>query len=143
MRRTSKKSGTDEGSVPLVSIAGVIAVMLLLPTVLYSVAPEGPMREGDTVFAKGRQVANFPAHEQRRKAGYEKSCVLEPKDPLIVVEKPPSRPEGFFLAQVQGKTAIEVPFCPPQAKILVKPAQVIQKLSLWQEFKERMAYLVR
>jgi hypothetical protein len=39
-------------------------------------------------------------------------------------------------AQVQGKSRIEWPFCPPQAEILIKPYQFLQKPALLQDIKD-------
>jgi hypothetical protein len=46
----SRRPGAEP---PLWSIAAAAGVIILTPMLLYSLAPEGPIREGDTVFSSG------------------------------------------------------------------------------------------
>jgi hypothetical protein len=117
-----------------------MAVMLIVPVVLYSIAPPGPIREGDTVFAGGRYKVVLADPGRYRQAGYDTSCVIEPRDPLMVVQRPT---EGGIRVQVQGKTKIELPFCPPQAEIVVKAHHVIQKPDLLSDMKDSLLDLFR
>lgn len=128
---------------PLWSIGLAVAVMLIVPTILYSMAPAGPIREGDTVFGSGRHrvVLAHPTDYQR--AGYENTCVLEFRDPLLVMSRPATSSAGPFRAQIQGKTKLEFPFCPPQAEVIVKPYHVFQKPNLLTDLKDSLTQIFK
>ncbi len=128
---------------PLWSIAAAAAVIILTPMVLFSLAPEGPIREGDTVFSTGAHKVSLYRPERHRQAGYDSTCLLDPKDPMIVLQTPPEGSDEDLLAQVQGKSAIEWPFCPPQAELLIKRYQVTQQPSLLQDFRDGMFRLLK
>lgn len=128
---------------PLWSIAAAAAVIILTPMVLFSLAPEGPIREGDTVFSTGAHKVSLYHPERHRQAGYDSTCLLDPKDPMIVLQTPPEGSDEDLLAQVQGKSAIEWPFCPPQAELLIKRYQVTQQPSLLQDFRDGMFRLLK
>jgi hypothetical protein len=131
----------SKGWPPLWSIAIASAVMLIVPAVLFVALPEGPIRAGDTVFANARQTVallNGTLYAGR----YESTCVLERRDPLVVVWRGDD-PGGPVRAQVQGKTAVEFPFCPPHAEVAVRPSQVFQKPDLWSDLKDSARQLFR
>lgn len=111
--------------------------------VLFSLAPEGPIREGDTVFSTGAHKVSLYNPERHRQAGYDATCLLDPKDPMIVLQTPPEGSDENLLAQVQGKSAIEWPFCPPQAELLIKRYQVTQQPSLLQDLRDGMFRLLK
>ena len=69
---------------PLWSIAAAAGVIILTPMLLYSLAPEGPIREGDTVFSSGAHKVSLFEPDRYRQAGYEATCMLDPKDPLLL-----------------------------------------------------------
>ena len=138
----SQQSRPESGP-PLWSIGLVIAIMLSAPLLIYSISPAGPIREGDTIFSGGAskvQLANPLLYESAR---FEGTCLLDPEDPLIVVQRPTDRPDGFVLARVQGKTVMEWPFCPPEADVLLSPGQVVQKPALWPELRVRLISLFK
>jgi hypothetical protein len=96
---------------PLWSIAAAAGVIILSPMLLYSLAPEGPIREGDTVFSSGAHKVSLFEPDRYRQAGYEATCMLDPKDPLIVTHSPSEDESGeVIIAQVQGKSTIECRF---------------------------------
>lgn len=128
---------------PLWSIATAAAVIILTPMVLFSLAPEGPIREGDTVFSTGAHKVSLNRPDQYRHAGYDSTCLLDPKDPMIVLQTPAEGSAEDFLAQVQGKNAIEWPFCPPQAELLIKRYQVTQQPSLLQDLRDGLFRLLK
>jgi hypothetical protein len=100
---------------------------------LYSMAPTGPIREGDTVFSNGSHKVALFQPDRYQSLGFESTCLLDPKDPLIVLQTPEQGPDGIILAQVQGKSTVEWPFCPPQAELLLRPSQTTQKLDVVQD----------
>ncbi|HEU4686023.1 MAG TPA: hypothetical protein VFS39_16065 [Nitrospira sp.] len=123
---------------PLWSIGFAVAVMLGAPLLIYSIAPAGPIREGDTIFPEGAAkvpLANPLLYEAAR---FDGTCLLDPQDPLIVVQRPADRPDGLILGKVQGKTVVEWPFCPPQAEVLLTPGQIVQKPDVWEDIKTRV-----
>lgn len=128
---------------PLWSIALAAAVIVLTPMVLYSIAPDGPIREGDTVFSSGSHKVPLFQPDRYREAGYESTCLLDPKDPLIVTHSPAETADDAIIAQVQGKSRLEWPFCPPQAELLVKRHHITQQPSLFQDLKDAVRRLFK
>lgn len=124
---------------PLWSIGFAVAIMLATPLLIYSISPSGPIREGDTVFADIATKVTFANPLLYESARFDGTCLLDPEDPLMVIERPSDRPDRLVLAKVQGKTAFEWPFCPPQAEVLISLRQVMQKPDLWSETKVRLS----
>ena len=139
----SKQPPRQGAEPPLWSIAAAAAVIILTPMLLFSVAPDGPIREGDTVFSTGAHKVSLYRPDQHRQAGYDSTCLLDPKDPMIVIHAPAEGSDEEIIAQVQGKSTIEWPFCPPQAELLVKPYQVTQQPSLLQDLRDGIARLLK
>lgn len=133
----SKQSSRQGAEPPLWSIAAAAAVILLTPMLLFSLAPDGPIRNGDTVFSTGAHKVPLFKPEQHRQVGYDSTCLLDPKDPMIVLHAPAEgSDEQEIIAQVQGKNRIEWPFCPPQAELIIKPHQVTQQPSLIKDLQD-------
>ena len=129
---------------PLWSIAAAAAVILLTPILLFSLAPDGPIRDGDTVFSTGAHKVPLFKPDQHRQAGYDSTCLLDPKDPMIVIHAPiEGLGEEEIIALVQGKNTIEWPFCPPQAELLIKPHQVTQQPGLIKDLRDGMMKLFK
>jgi len=128
---------------PLWSIGTTIALTLAVPLVLYLISPEGPIREGDTVFSTGRHTVVLAHPTEYERAGYEATCILELHDSLIVVHRPADHLDVPFRVQVQAKTALQFPFCPPQAEVFVKPSQVAQKPNVLADLKTGLARILR
>jgi hypothetical protein len=145
-RAVTDSAGNEETAQswpPLWSIGVAIAVMLIVPAILYSMAPEGPIREGDTVFGSGRHMVVLAHPTDYERAGYENTCVLEFRDPLLVMSRPAEPSAAPFRAQIQGKTKLEFPFCPPQAEVILKPYQVFQKPNLLTDLKDSLIEIFR
>ncbi|BFU95207.1 MAG: conserved protein of unknown function [Nitrospira sp.] len=109
----------------------VVLLMVATPLILYSIAPPGPVREGDTIFSDGSITVPLANSLLFERARFDGSCLLDPDDPLMVLTPPVEQADGRILAKVQGKTAIEWPFCPPQAEVLLSMQQITQKQALW------------
>ncbi len=120
---------------PLWSIGLAVAVILGAPLVLSSLAPTGPLREGDTAFSDGQQRVHLttPTTEPRLQPG--DTCLLDPNSPLIVVHAPDGQPDGSIIGLVQGNPATEWPFCPLHAEVLMKAHQLFQKPALLTEIR--------
>jgi hypothetical protein len=69
------------------------------------------------------------------------TCLLDPGNPLIVLRGPNDRPDGSIIAQVQGRPAIEWPFCSSHAEVLLMPHQIFQKPAVFSGVKELLARL--
>lgn len=126
---------------PLWSIGLAIAVILGTPLVLYSLAPTGPLREGDTAFSDGQQRVQLttPTAEPRLQPG--DTCLLDPNSPLIVVHAPDGQPDGSIIGLVQGNPATEWPFCPLHAEVMIMAHQLFQKPALLTEIQTVLAGL--
>lgn len=123
---------------PLWSIGLVVALMLVVPVVLYSIAPPGPIREGDTIFSD--RVLKVPLVHPLlyESANFNGTCLVDPHDPLTVLQGASDRIDGLILARVQGKTAIEWPFCPPQAEVLLSLPHSMQKMAFFSSAQSRL-----
>lgn len=112
---------------PLWSIGIAASLILLAPLVLYSLAPTGPLHDGDTVFSEGEQHVRINKPGPTGQKLTNDICVLDPNSPLIVIHTPAADPDGSLIAQVQGNPAGEWPFCPVHAEVIVTIHQVFQK----------------
>jgi hypothetical protein len=131
-------SDRRESGPPLWSIGIAMALMLIVPMVLYSIAPPGPIREGDTIFSDGAVKVPFVNPLLYESAKFDGTCLLDPHDPLMVIRRPSEGPDSLIFAKVQGKTAIEWPFCPPQAEVILTQRQIMQKVDVLSETKEKL-----
>lgn len=109
---------------PLWAIGVAVGVIIVAPIASYSLAPTGPLREGDTIFSQGEQRAQLA--KSATNSNLENTCLLDPGNPLIIIQRPSDRLEGDILAQVQGNSAIEWPFCPPHAEVRLRESQIYQ-----------------
>lgn len=116
---------------PLWSMGLAMIVILAAPLLLYSQAPSGPLRTGDTIFSQGQQEVRIATPLSVSGKNLRNTCLLDPDNPLIILELPPADLSGDILATVQGNPDAEWPFCPLHAQILVKPHQMFQKPDLW------------
>ncbi len=117
----------NQAEPPLWSIGIAVLLILLAPIILYSFAPTGPVREGDTVFSNGQQRGLLRKPASFRLSQPDDTCLLDPDSPLIVLQIHTDQLDGFFLAEVQGNPATEWPFCPVHAEVQLKTHQVFQK----------------
>ena len=125
---------------PLWSIGIAALIILLAPLVLYSLAPTGPIREGDTVFSEGQQQVTIQQTTSGREAK-DNTCLLDPNSPLIVVHTANTDVAGSIVAHVQGNPSGEWPFCPVHAEVVVKPHQVFQKPAVFGTIRETLVGL--
>lgn len=131
----------SQGRPPIGPIGVIVALVLLIPTVLfYSMAPDEPLRAGVTIFADGRQRVYLADPSQYEKTGYQDYCILEPREQLTIAQ-PPQRPDGSLLARVERTGPAEIPFCPSHADVFLRPHQVRQKPSPWNELNDRLGRL--
>ncbi|SLM47688.1 conserved protein of unknown function [Nitrospira japonica] len=124
---------------PLWAMGLVVLLMIVTPLIIYSIAPSGPIREGDTIFSEGSITVPLAHPLLYDRARFDGSCLLDPEDPLMVITQPVERVDGLILAKVQGKTMIEWPFCPPQAEVLLTMQQITQKPALLGRAAQRVS----
>jgi hypothetical protein len=104
-----------------------VLVILTAPLILYSLAPSGPLRTGDTIFSQGQQQVRIVVPRTTVGPQARDTCLLDPNTPLIILELRDEREEGEILATVQGNPASEWPFCPPHTQVRVNTHQIFQK----------------
>ncbi len=94
---------------------------------LYSLAPTGPLREGDTVFSNGEQRVGISKLARATIGRTDETCLLDPDSPLMIVHLSEAEANDSFIAQVQGNPSNEWPFCPVHTEVVVRPSQIFQK----------------
>lgn len=139
---TAPTNGESSRNEPLWSIGLAVIIILLAPLVLYSWAPTGPIREGDTVFSEGQQHVHI-CHTAAGQAAKDNTCLLDPNSPLIVTRSLNTDTEGFIVAHVQGNPSSEWPFCPVHAEVVLKAHQVFQKPAVLGTVREMLIGLFR
>jgi len=121
---------------PLWSMAAAVLVILGAPLVLYSFAPTGPIREGDTVFSEGEQQVQTRQAATDQSGKTDNTCLLDPNSPLIVLHASIDQADGWIIAHVQGNPADEWPFCPLHTEVILKTHQVFQKPAIFGTVRE-------
>jgi hypothetical protein len=127
---------------PLWSIGLAVLVILAAPLILYSLAPSGPLRMGDTVFSQGQQQVRVAVPGTTVGPQIRETCLLDPNTPLIILELQDEREEVEILATVQGNPVSEWPFCPPHTQIRVTTHQIFQKPDPWDAPKRGLSWIV-
>lgn len=128
---------------PVWSIAAAMLVILVAPLVLYSFAPTGPIREGDTVFSEGEQHVQIHHAGTDQSAKTDNTCLLDPNSPLIVLHTSTDQADGSIIAHVQGTPADEWPFCPVHTEVILEAHQVFQKPAIFGTIREILIGLFR
>lgn len=141
MSAASTSDDSPSAEPPLWSIGLVVVILLVAPVVLYYLAPPGPLREGDTIFSEGQQRVLLSKSAGGSSLQQDDICLLDPGNPLIIIQRPIDRSDGNILAQVQGNPAIEWPFCPLHAEVLLKGHQMYQKPDVLTGVKEALGGL--
>ncbi|MCS6292218.1 MAG: hypothetical protein H8J66_04015 [Nitrospira sp.] len=119
-----------------------VLVVLAAPLVLYSLAPSGPLRTGDTIFSQGQQQVRVAVPGTTVGPHVRETCLLDPNTPLIILELQDEREEDEILATVQGNPVSEWPFCPPHTQVLVSTHQIFQKPDPWDLPKQGLSWIV-
>jgi hypothetical protein len=135
MNETDQGDQRDQKRRVLGILGSLVIVILTVPAIIYSIAPAGPIREGDVIYANGRHEVWLHSPQAYRDAGYGATCFLERRDALLVVQKPSDRSDGLLLSTLQGRSRAEPPFCPPHSHVLVRTHQIVQKGSMWENLK--------
>lgn len=111
-------------------------VIVCAPIILYSFAPTGPLREGDTVFSDGQQQAQITKSVSGKWNPSDDTCLLDPDSPLIILHAPQDHVGGVFLAEVQGNPSGDWPFCPVHTEVRLGTHQVFQKPAAFEFVRE-------
>lgn len=117
---------------PLWSMGLAVIFILAAPLMLSSLAPSGPLRAGDTIFSEGQQRVSIVPSVAGSGPRIHTTCLLDPGNPLIILESPVERIDGEILATVQGSHAADWPFCHPHTQVLVNRHQIFQKPDPWE-----------
>lgn len=126
---------------PLISIGAVIVVVLLVPVLLYSVGPDGPMKVGDVVFATDRHRVNFVDPTLPQVHRYQDFCILESRVQLVVQHIDPM-PGRAMVAEPIGIRTSEVPYCPSRTPVFLHPYQATLKANFWGGLRDAVSNLV-
>lgn len=128
---------------PLWSMGLAVLVILAAPLILYSLAPSGPLRAGDTIFSQGQQQVFIASSVATSGPQARATCLLDPNNPLIILELPQESPDGEILATVQGNPVAEWPFCQPHTQVFITTRQMYQKPDLWDSPKQGWTRIFR
>ena len=140
MDPSSEKNKSEQHRNPLVPIGMIVMGILFLPMLFYSTGPEGPVKEGDVVFATGKYRVSLIPGNQTAVGEPQPVCILEPREQLVIMTKLANRAEGTLLARILGKTTSEDPFCPPNAQVILMPHQVTLKVDTWGGIRDTFAH---
>ncbi len=119
-----------------------ITVILAVPLILYSQAPSGPLRTGDTIFSQGQQQVVVADPLATLGPQVRNTCLLDPDSPLIVLALQYEDPDGDILATVQGNPDAEWPFCQPHTQVLLSTHQIFQKPNPWDAPKRGLSWVI-
>jgi hypothetical protein len=143
MATASTSDESNRSEPPLWSIWITMVIILLVPLVLYSWAPTGPIRDGDTIFSEGQQHVQI-RHTLTGQVIEDNTCLLDPNSPLIVVHSLNTDADGpIIIAEVQGNPASEWPFCPVHAEVALKAHQIFQKPAIFGTVREILVGLFK
>ena len=131
MDSTHHRSGADRKRDPLVPIGLIVLGLMLVPILLYSMVPEGPVKEGDLVFSTGRHRVPLLDAGPYRNLGHQAFCLIEPREQLLVLRSLPGEADRSLVARPITTVRRGVPFCPPKAEVLLKPYQANLKIDIW------------
>jgi len=126
---------------PLIPIGLAIVTVLMVPVLLYSVGPEGPLKVGDVVFTRDRHRVKFLDPNISPIQGYQGFCILESRVQLVI-QKIETMSGSGMVAEPIGVEKIDVPYCPPRTSVLLHPSQVTLKADLWGGLRDSFLNLV-
>lgn len=127
---------------PLIPIGLVVLGTLLVPILLYSTGPEGPIKAGDIVFSTGAHrvyLSELQPHDGRESQPY---CILEPQEQLLTMQPPSARADGTFIARKIGDEEPEQPYCPSNVDLIVKAHQVSLKASVLSGLGQTLSHVL-
>ncbi len=139
MDSSHDRRGADQARDPLIPIGLVVLALMLVPIFLYSMVPEGPVKEGDLVFSTGRHRVQLVEAARSQENGQQDFCVLEPREQILVIRRLPGGPERSLVARPITTVRRGPPFCPPKAEVLLMPHQANLKIDIWAALEDSVA----
>ncbi len=137
----SRPPASDVKRNPLIPIGCAVFAVLMIPPFIYSIGPEGPIKQDHVVFSTGNHRAYFQDDARYQAFGYHGYCILQPRDQLVVVESAADRSDGTYLAQPIGPRKREFPSCPSQSTLILQPHQITLKPDTWGGFQDALTRL--
>jgi hypothetical protein len=141
--RTARSDNLNHANPPLWPIGLAVLLVFMTPLILASLAPSGPLRAGDSIFSEGQQQAVILRRASTDPRPQEDTCLLDPGNPLIIIQPPADRLDAKVQAQVQGNQITDWPFCPPLTEVLLRPNQIIQKPDMLKAVQDKTRSLLR
>ena len=126
---------------PLIPVGLAIMAVLLVPVLMYSAGPEGPIKNGDVVFSTGQHRVYFEESQAYAAFGYPGYCTLNSREQLLVRESAGIRSDGTFIAQPLGDHLREFPACPSSAKLILHAHQITLKTDMLGSLRDSLAKL--
>lgn len=139
MSESSQIPDRNQTEPPLWSIGIAVSIILFTPLLLYSLAPTGPLREGDTVFSAGQQRVRIETTTTGKPNEMGDTCLLDPDSPLIVIHAPHGDADRSIIAEVQGNPIDEWPFCPVHTAVNITSPQMFQKPAVFESVRDLLA----
>jgi len=139
MDEDPEQQKTPNKNSPLIPIGLAMMLVLSVPIFMYSMGPEGPIKQGDVVFSTGQHRVHFENAEAYAAFGYPAFCVLASRDQLIVLESASTRSDGTFVVQPLGNALREFPSCPTSARLLLHPHQLTLKADMLGELSDALS----
>lgn len=137
--RSSKENSSGSSGTPLISIGCTVLAVIMVPIVLYSLGPAGPLKVGDVVFATDRHRVSMIDTNVDGPRKQLSVCLLEPRVQLVVKEIgiPPG---GLMIAEPISFEKATPPFCPPRRPVLVHPHYVTLQANLWGGLRDTLSH---
>ena len=142
MNEHSGHDGPEHQKSPLIPIGLTILTVLLIPVLMYTMGPEGPIKNGDVVFSTGQHRVYFEDSHVYKAFGYPDYCILESRDQLLVLESASTRSDGTLVAQPLGGDLREFPACPTSARLKLRSHQLTLKADMWGELTDAFTRLL-
>lgn len=137
--RSQDRTAADHKRDPLIPIGLIVLALMLVPVFLYSMVPEGPVKEGDLIFSTGRHRVQLIDPVRFQEIGYEAFCVIEPREQLLVLRTLPEGADGSLIARPLTPVRRGTPYCPPKAELLLKPHQANLRIEIWAAIEDSVA----
>ncbi|MGE3154447.1 MAG: hypothetical protein AB7G48_18040 [Nitrospiraceae bacterium] len=122
---------------PFLAVTLAFLAVALLPFLLYSLAPADPLAAGHVVYSAGKERVTLLHPVRYERYGYDTTCILEPREQIIIMESPATRNGQTVVARMhESSNLIQFPYCPPRAEMIVGVHQVKAKEGLLTVMKD-------
>lgn len=136
---SSEEDTSTSSRTPLISIGCTVLAVLMVPVVLYSLGPGGPIKAGDVVFATDRYRVSLIDSTVEGERTQSVTCFLEPRVQLVVqtIGIPPG---GLMIAEPIALEKSTPPFCPSKMPVLIHPHQVTLQANVWGGLRDTLSH---